>query len=311
MKKKIGIWMYRNEGGLKPQEKLVQILTDYGYEVVNDFDMRNCYALNGKVYTEDGRDLTSLDLFFHMNFDERSQHQNDMLHALDMAGVKVFNPYLQYEEARDKFASNLKLLRAGVNAPPSALIGLNTPKALIKKLFQEWGSLLIKERRSAGGRSIVKVDSFEQFMDLYEMLTNFCPNFFLQKFIAFTCEHDYRVEIVDGDAFSFQARRNKGSFKTNVHSGGTFISIPRDEKIAAIAKSAAAAIGIPATAVDLIKSSVDNEYYVLEVNDSLGMFLEGWEQFSGIKPTEGFLGKDDGKSIKIAEYINSKLAGKG
>ena len=49
-KKKIGIWMYENDNGINIKKKLVSSLKDLGYEVYSDFDMRECYLKNGKVY---------------------------------------------------------------------------------------------------------------------------------------------------------------------------------------------------------------------------------------------------------------------
>jgi ribosomal protein S6--L-glutamate ligase len=304
MKKgKIGIWMYRNDGALHAHNQLVQELVTREYEVVDNFDMRQCYCVNNKIFTEDGRDLTSLDLLFHMNFDERSEHQNDILHTFEMAGVTVINPCGPHELARDKFASNFKLRQAGVNVPASALIGNDAPYDLMKNLFNEWGSLLIKARREAGGRGIIKIDSCEQFMDIYAATKKFHPNFFLQKFIPFD-DRDYRVELVAGEVLFCHSRQKSAGFKTNVHAGyAKHVPCEYDEKFITMAKAAAKAINIPLTIVDIVKSTTDGEYYVLEVNDSMGMYVEGYANSLENKLDKSFSGIDKRKIQWLVTYI--------
>ncbi len=305
-KGKIGIWMYRNEGGLVPHNNLVQILRDSGYEVIDNFDMRKCYCFNKKIFTEDGCDLTSLDLLFHMNFDERSEHQHDILHALKISGVKLINPYSPYEDAHDKFISNFKLRQAGINVPPSALIGPDAAPDLIKNFFKEWGSVLIKARCDAGGRGIIKIDSYEQFMDIYSILQSTYPNFFLQKFIPFD-DRDYRVELIDGEVLSCYSRQKSSGFKTNVHAGATVIPCKYDEKFGALAKAAAKALNIPLTIVDILKSMNDGKYYVIEVNDVMGWYIEGAAQLFGLELDKSFEGADERKIQKLAAYIISQI----
>jgi ribosomal protein S6--L-glutamate ligase len=73
--KKIGLWMYSNDGGDMVQNELINELKLLDCEVMPSFDMRDCYCLNGKVYTGDGFDLTKLDVLYHMNADEQNIHQ--------------------------------------------------------------------------------------------------------------------------------------------------------------------------------------------------------------------------------------------
>lgn len=302
-KGKIGIWMYRNDGALYIHNELAQELVRYGYEVIDNFDMRKCYCLNNKIMTEDGRDLTSLNLLFHMNVDESNSHQNDILHTFEMAGVKVINPYVPYQNAFDKYISNFKLRQAGVNVPPSILIDSDASPMLIKNIFDEWGSILIKSRFSAGGKGIIKIDNCEQFLDLQPTIKFLFPNFFLQKFIPFG-DHDYRVELIDGEVLFCYSRKKEHSFKTNLHAGAKqVIACKYEEKFGAMAKLAAKTLNIPLTTVDLIKSIYDNQYYVLEVNGNLGVFIEALLLSQGENVNKTLFGADKRKIDMIVSYI--------
>ncbi|MFA6119344.1 MAG: ATP-grasp domain-containing protein [Parachlamydiales bacterium] len=298
---KIGIWMYKNDGGIIPRTKLIKMLRDKGYEVIDDFDLRKCYCINNFVMTEDGRDLTSLDLLFHMNADERSDQQIDMLHALELSGVKVINPFYPFENARDKFISNMKLRKAGIKVPDSLLIGNNFSDSFMKKLFDDWGSILVKPRKWFGGQGIVKFDNYEHFMDLYGLIEKHFSQLFLQRFIPFT-KQDYRVEIINGEVVDYYSRAKEHQFKTNVHLGGHVVPSAYDEEKIILAKKAAKALDIPITIVDIIQSSENGESYVLEVNDSLGVFIEAHSNYAKLKIYEE-LSHDDKKLNMLFDYI--------
>jgi len=62
----IALWMYRNEGGDKIQNALKLKLESRGHKVINDFDMRDCYYLNGNIYTKCQQNLSEIDLLYHM-----------------------------------------------------------------------------------------------------------------------------------------------------------------------------------------------------------------------------------------------------
>ena len=64
--KKVGIWMYENDNGINIKRKLVSRLKELGYEVYSDFDMRECYLKNSKVYSKDGYCLSDLDILYHI-----------------------------------------------------------------------------------------------------------------------------------------------------------------------------------------------------------------------------------------------------
>lgn len=304
-KGKIGIWMYRNAGGIEPQQELVARLRDLGYEVINDFDMRKCYCLDNRIITEDGRDLTTLDLLFHMNADERTPHQNSILQTFALAGVHVINPVTAYEQARDKFLSNFLLRRSGIRVPQSILINNDFPESILKGIFAEWKSVLLKPRKWFGGRGIIKFDAFAQFMDFYIATRQFYTEFFLQRYIPFL-ERDYRVELINGEVASYYSRKKQHAYKTNVHAGGQVIPCKYDKNKVVLAKRAAMALSIPVTIVDLIESTEDGEVYVLEVNDCLGVFNEAYGRDCGLD-VSALPHHDEQKLNLLVAYLDSQM----
>lgn len=303
----IGIWMYKNTGGIEPQNMLIKMLSEVGYTVIADFDMRECYCLNNRIMTGDGRDLTDLDILYHMNIDEGNDHQYSILRTFEMAGVKVINPYDAHEAARDKFISNFKLRKAGIRVPPSLLIGSNFSQPFMRNLFLKWKSVLVKPRRNAGGRGIIKFDSCEHFEDFAIATSKFYQEFFLQKFIPFG-NRDYRVELIDGKVVGIYSREKKHSFKTNVHCGARFVPCEFNNHVIDIAQKAANVLVMSMTIIDMIQSLDDQKWYILEVNENIGTFVEARAKYSGMVIDKAFSGYDNKKIKMIFNYINLLMA---
>src|SRR3990172_465372 len=252
MKKTIALWMYRNEGGDVSQEKLKKLLEKENIKVINDFDMRECYTFNGKVYTKSDFDLSSVDLLYHMNADEQSAYQSDILRALELSGVKVINSWDSYTLARNKFWTNTLLKKNGINVPPSLFVNSKNAIALADKIFNEWESVIVKPLRRHGGHGIIKFDSKEQFIDYVDSVQDVFESFYIEKFIEFG-EHDYRVEVFNGEVVCGSCRSLKThSYKSNVSSGGQFSEFEPSEEFKKISILAAKLIDINFTIIDMI-----------------------------------------------------------
>jgi ribosomal protein S6--L-glutamate ligase len=144
-------------------------------------------------------------------------------------------------------------------------------------------------------------------MDIYATTQNFFPNFFLQKYIPFG-DCDYRVELIEGEVLSCYSRQKTTGFKTNVHAGrARCVPCQYDENCVSIAKASAKALGIPLTIVDLIKSTSDEKYYVLEVNDVMGAHVECFARYLGYKLDNALSGIDERKTQLLAAYIIAEM----
>lgn len=271
--KKVGMWVYTNESGDLIQNRIAEKLEKKGVKVIHNFDMRKCYLYDGKILTENNDNLCELDAFYHMNADEQTPFQTDLLKILSLSGVKVFNGYNEFMMAQDKMATNFLLRKAGLNVPPAMLIGPGFDKERISKIIDEWGSILVKPRRNHCGVGIMKFDSFEAFYDFYLATDCFYTDYYIEKYIDFG-DNDFRVEVFDGKAIGGYSRQKRHSFKSNVGSGGKMLDIPVQEEHKEIAIKAAKTIGITTTIVDMIRSKEDDKIYILEVNPIMGIFVE-------------------------------------
>lgn len=307
---KIGIWMYENDNGITVKREIVSQLRKKGYEVYSDFDMRDCYLKNGKVYAEDGYCLSDIDIFYHMNADEQNQFQNDILRLLELSGVKIVNAYDAFFKAKDKVTCNLLLRKNNINVPSSMLINNHCSKEFLKSIIDEWGSVIIKPRNNHGGKGILKIDDYELLCDFYEATRANFSDYYLEQYISFEA-HDYRVEIFDGEVIGKYCRGKHGTYKTNISSGGSMQDISVCESFEEIALKAAKVLGITTTIVDMVVSKNDGKIYVLEVNPIMGIFLEAGMKAGTKMPVQTNIPEsfktDDLKIKKIVSYLEQDI----
>lgn len=308
--KKVGIWMYENDNGINVKRKLVKKLESKGYYVYSDFDMRECYLKNGRVYAKDGFCLSDLDIFYHMNADEQNGYQNDILKLLELSGVHVFNNYNAFICCKDKVIANMVLRSSGIVVPPSVLVNNNVERAFLDDLIKEWGIVIVKPRTNHGGKGIIKIDNDEQLWDFYVATKPFLDNYYLEKYIDFD-SNDYRVEVFNGKVVGTYCRVKNGTYKTNISSGGRMLEKKVDDEFCEIALNCAEILGITTTIVDMVKSNIDGKIYVLEVNPMMGIFLEEGMRAGSKMPIQEKIPEmfcTDGLKMQlIVEYIENYL----
>ena len=306
--KKVGLWFYENDNGISIKKKLVERLENKEYEVYCYFDMRDCYVKNGKVYSREGYCLSDLDILYHMNADEQNSYQNDILKLIELSGVHVFNNYDAFMKCKDKLITNMILRQHGLPVPNSMLINNHVDKEVVNDFFIESGGVVIKPRSNHGGKGIIKVETLEQFWDIYTATANIFDNYYIEQYIEFE-KNDYRVEIFDGEVVGGYSRIKNGSYKTNVSSGGRITGIPVTEEAKKIALKASKVLGVTTTIVDMIKSKKDNKLYILEVNPIMGIFVEAVEKSEFKGPVNYNIPEqcknDELKLNKIIKYIDN------
>ena len=302
----IALWMYRNEGGDTIQNILKLKLENKGHTVINNFDMRDCYFLNGNIYTKCGQNLLDVDLLYHMNADEQTPHQNEILRALDQTGVTVINNWDSYSKAKDKFIANLLLRKNGISVPPSALIPTSVISSVAATIFERWGSVLFKPRSNHGGKGIIRFKDSSTFIDFTQTMNDYINNYYLEKYIDFD-KHDYRVEVFDEQIIGGYCRTKIHDFKTNIACGGLMTPITPPSEFNHIALAAAKTLNIKATIVDMVKSKEDGKIYVLEVNPIMGIFVEAGNRSgekSVITTIDPVYANDNLKLDRLATYLD-------
>ena len=308
MKRSIGLWMYRNDGGDHIHEQLKEALEERGHTVVTDFDMRECYCINGEVHTKDGINLSALDVFYHMNADEQTPYQNDILKALEDSGVRVVPNWKSFSSAKDKFTANLLLRKNGINVPPATLINKKQLEKQAKELFSLWGKICLKPRRNHGGKGIMLFNECSTLLDFVQATDGLMNDFYMEKYIPFGTQ-DVRVEIFQNEVIGGYSRKKSHPFKTNVSSGGLMTpNIPSTE-YQEIALRATQVIGIETTIVDMVQSLADDKIYILEVNPIMGIFIESGIRYSDksvVKAIHKDYANDTLKLSKLIDFLDKE-----
>jgi len=309
--KKIIVWMYRNDNGDQPLLKLTALLKAHGMQVFCDFDMGACHVLNGEVFTSCGVNLSGFDCLYHMNADEQTDHQADILRAISDSNVSVINDCRSYFYCQDKFRTNNLLRRSGFCVPDAMLLAKGVGRPLIDRVFKRWRALLVKPRTGHGAKGIIKFTDPEQFYDWLEGACGDTSSVYIERFVEFA-DKDFRVEVFNGEVLGGYSRRRKHSYKTNISSGGE-MTPANIRPYADLAVSAAKVLGVTGTVIDMVDGTIDGRTYILEVNPLLGIFVES-AMMAGTKmipkkahPSYAY---DDKKIEKIAHYIISCVSTK-
>jgi ribosomal protein S6--L-glutamate ligase len=283
--------MYRNSNGDQIQARLKASLQEGGARVVNDFDLRDAHCRDGRVFTADGFDLSELDLLFHMNADEQTPYQMNLLRAVERSGIEIVNSYAAFDLASDKFAANQVLRRAGILVAPSLLVSAKTDPALVRSVVETWGTpVVVKSRFSFGGKGVMRLDGADALLDFIQITKGDPIDYYVERFMPFA-DRDYRVEVIDGECIGSYSRGLVAGYKTNMSAcpdlkKARFLTLKPRPDLNELALRAARAIGLSATIVDMVQSAEDGRYVMLEVNCMLGIFVEAANEVYGIVPRE-------------------------
>jgi ribosomal protein S6--L-glutamate ligase len=290
---------------------LVEQLVAAGHEVLRNFDMRSCYCKNGRVFTLDGFDISSLDILYYMNADEQNAHQLDMLGAIERSGVRVINNVRAHLLAKDKFVANQILRAAGVAVPDAILIPPMLTCGVLTALIGHWPGYVVKRRFGHGGLGVQLFDGIEQLYDFIKSTDDVFGSYYIERSINFGLL-DNRVEILNGEYLGGYRRRRNHRFKTNVHARAEMVAQEPSAQVIAVAARAAAVLGIEATIVDIVEDTENgNLPLVLEVNPMLGVFtkaglLAGVNTVQGPEDIHPIFSYDDRKIVELVKLINQE-----
>lgn len=216
----------------------------------------------------------------------------DILHALKLLGVKVYNDGRAVERTVDKAMTSFLLYINGIPTPGTwvcesreqahDIILRETSadkKLVIKPLF---GSQGLGVRRLEHGTPL-PVPMEEHVDGVY----------YLQSYVdsGEDAWHDYRVFVINGDAVAAMRRHGNG-WVNNVAQGGRCEPVPPAGEIAELAIAAAKAVDINYCGVDIIRDR-QGRLFVLEVNS-----IPAWKGLQNVVETDiaqaladDFLGK--------------------
>lgn len=187
----------------------------------------------------------------------------DILHALKIIGIPVYNDGHAIERSVDKGMTSFLLHRNGLPTPLTwVLRDRKEALALVERELNEGRMVISKPLFGSQGEGVKRI---EKMLDLF-WLTSSHGIYYLQRFVE--CQgqgySDTRVFVINGRAVA--AMRRKGlSWLNNVAKGASCEPVTLDSELADLAVKAVSALSMDYAGVDIIRTR-DGGYTVIEVN---------------------------------------------
>ncbi len=199
----------------------------------------------------------------------------DILHALELLDIVVYNGGRAIERTVDKAMTSLLLHLNNIPTPDTWVCeSRQQAQSIILKETMAGRELVIKPMFGSQGKGVRRLDHNSPFpVPMEEHVDGL---YYLQKFIdsGEGAWHDHRVFIINGKAVG--AMKRYGShWVSNVAQGGSCEFLPPAGQIAELAVAAARAVDIAYCGVDIIRDR-EGRLYVLEVNS-----IPAWKGLQG------------------------------
>lgn len=189
----------------------------------------------------------------------------DILHALKMLGVHVYNNGRAIERTVDKAMTSFLLHHHGVPTPPTWVCeSRQQAQSIIRRETMAGRALVIKPLFGSQGMGVRRLDHNSAFPVPMEQHVD--GLYYLQSYIdsGEGAWHDYRVFVIQGRAVAAMARHGS-TWVNNVAMGARCEPVAVSGAVAELALAAARAVNIDYCGVDVIANAA-GELYVLEVN---------------------------------------------
>ena len=214
----------------------------------------------------------------------------DILHALKIMGIPVYNDGHAVEKSVDKGMTSFLLKNAGINTPLTWVLRDRTEAlAIAEQELKQGYQLISKPIFGSQGEGVRRL---EKMTDLF-WLTSSNGIYYLQRFVD--CEgegySDIRVFVIFGVAIAAMRRRGT-SWLNNVARGAKCEIVELDPLLSGIAINATQALSMDYAGVDVIKDK-DGLYSVIEVNS-----IPAWKGLESVC------------DLNVAELLASDLIGR-
>ena len=200
----------------------------------------------------------------------------DILHALEMLGVKVYNTGRAVERTVDKAMTSFLLHHHGVVTPDTWVCeSRHEAHAVIAREVSEGNPLVIKPLFGSQGKGVRLIKRGDALP--VPMEAHIDGLYYLQRYVdsGEGAWHDHRVFVIRGKAIAAMVRHGE-SWVNNVAMGGRCEAVAHDGELGALAEAAAKAVDINYCGVDIIRDR-HGKLHVLEVNS-----IPAWKGLQGV-----------------------------
>ena len=202
----------------------------------------------------------------------------DLLHALEEAGVVVYNPARAIERTVDKAMTSHLLLRAGIPTPATWVCESEAAaQEIVREQLAGGHRLVLKPLFGNCGRGLILIDRVDG-LPAAEAMEGV---FYLQHFVPQGQDggRDWRIFVIHGRAVAAMERVSS-HWVTNRARGGQCLPAVLTDELRQLAERAAQATGTHYTGVDIIRDKT-GQFLVLEVNG-----VPAWRGLQSVHPVE-------------------------
>lgn len=189
----------------------------------------------------------------------------DILHALEMLDVKVYNTGRAVERTVDKAMTSFLLRHHGVSTPDTWVCeSRHEAERIVSQENSRRMGLVIKPLFGSQGDGVRLIKPGDKLP--VPMQHHVDGLYYLQRYVD-SGEgqwHDHRVFVIQGKAIAAMMRHG-ASWVNNVALGGRCEAVSLSGELVALAEAASKAVDIDYCGVDIIRDQ-DGKAYVLEVN---------------------------------------------
>ncbi len=200
----------------------------------------------------------------------------DVLHALEMLGVKVYNTGRAVERTVDKAMTSFLLHHHGVSTPDTWVCeSRHEAENIVSQENSRGIGLVIKPLFGSQGNGVRLIKPGDKLP--VPMQQHVDGLYYLQRYVD-SGEgqwHDHRVFVIQGKAIAAMVRHG-ASWVNNVALGGRCEALPLSGELIDLAEAASKAVDIDYCGVDIIRGQ-DGKAYVLEVNS-----IPAWKGLQGV-----------------------------
>ncbi|NDL67991.1 ATP-grasp domain-containing protein [Anaerotalea alkaliphila] len=187
--------------------------------------------------------------------------------VLEELGVPVFNGSGPMEASRNKLETHRHLCRRGLPMPLTLQVGALSQEMPVDREYEavaevlQAGDFVAKVPEGSKGEGVHLVDSPTAYRELRKIHPQ---EVLCQSYVRESSGRDYRVYVVDGKAVGAVERSSREDFRSNMAQGGKVRLVSLEGGKAALAETAAAALGLFFAGVDLLDGA--EGLLVCEVN---------------------------------------------
>jgi RimK family alpha-L-glutamate ligase len=246
-------------------------------------DVSSEVSSGGSRFWLKDEEITDTDVCFLRSFGpgtcEQLTRRISMVEHFEVSGIRVVNPCYPFRRARDKYATQYILAKAGL---PVATTYTTENLERAYRRSQEMGVCVYKPILGSMGKGSLKFDHPDLAYNAYKLLGRVGQPLIVQEYIR-NPGRDIRVFVVGdrvvGSAYKYGV---KGQWKTNVAQGAKMVDEPLPDEVLELGVRATQAIGLDYAGVDVIES--ERGPVILEVNGAPGW--QALKQATGVDVAE-------------------------